>query len=63
MTSTKTMLLGVLIMLLGLAVNSVTTQFIAFRTLGDAALASLAYIATFVFVAGFVICVFGLFRE
>jgi hypothetical protein len=57
------MLLGVLIMLLGLALNSVTTQFITFRTLGSDALDSLTYIASATFVVGFVIGVVGLFRE
>ncbi len=62
MTSTKLMWMGILIILLGLALNSVTTQLIAFRTIDADTTLSIAYIASALFVIGFVIGVIGFFR-
>lgn len=60
-TSTKIMLLGMLIMLLGLALSSATAQFVEVRTIGFEAETSLAYGADALFVVGFIVGVIGLF--
>jgi hypothetical protein len=63
MTSTKLMLLGILIMLLGLALVSVATRFVWVRTGGGIEdLIGLAYIAVALFAIGFMVGVFGFFR-
>ena len=63
MNSTKIMLLGALIVLLGLAVNSVVSQFVVIRIFGLNPASSLAYIAVALYVVGFVIGVFGFFKR
>ena len=63
MTSTKIMCLGILLMLLGLAFASVTTQTLWFRTIGADTTTTLAYIASAVFVVGFIIGLIGLFKR
>lgn len=63
MTSTKLMLLGILLSLLGLAVNSVVVQYTAFRALGFDALNTLSYAALVLFLAGFIVGVIGFFRR
>ena len=52
MTSTKMMLLGILIMLAGLGLVSAATQVVAFRVIGADSTTGLAYLALGVFVAG-----------
>lgn len=63
MNSTKIMLLGILIMLLAFALVTATTRLIAFRVIGADSLISLAYLASLMFVIGFVVGVIGFFRE
>lgn len=63
MTSTKFMLLGVLVMLLGFALDSATVRLIEFRTVGAEMAGNLAYIAAALFVIGLVIGVVGFFRS
>ena len=63
MTSTKLMLLGILLSLLGLAVNSAVVQYAAFRAVGSDALAVLAYAAVALFLAGFIVGLIGFFRR
>lgn len=63
MTSTKLMFLGILVMLLGFALNSVVTQFVTFRAIGADAIGNLAYVAVALFAVGFVLGVFSFFRN
>lgn len=63
MTSTKIMFLGILIMLLGLAIVSPTTQSVGIRTVGLDTTINLAYLASAVFVVGFIIGLIGFFRR
>ena len=63
MTSTKIMCLGILIMLLGLAFASATTQTLWFRTIGPDTTTTLSYIASAVFVVGFIVGLIGLFKR
>jgi len=63
MASTKLMLLGILLALLGLAVNSAVVQYAAFRTLGTDALNVLAPGAIALFLAGFIVGLIGFFRR
>jgi hypothetical protein len=63
MTSTKIMFLGILIMLLGLAIASPTTQLVGIRTVGLDTPINLAYLASAVFVVGFIIGLIGFFRR
>ena len=63
MTSTKIMALGILIMLLAFALVTATSQLIVFRAIGGDSLLGLAYLASFIFVVGFVVGVIGFFRE
>ncbi len=63
MTSTKLMFLGILIMLLGFALNSVVTQFVTFRAYGQDVAGNLAYVAVALFVVGFALGVFSFFRR
>lgn len=63
MTSTKLMFLGILIMLLGLALDSATVRVATYRSISLDAAGNLAYIGTAVFVIGFVVGVIGFFRR
>lgn len=63
MTSTKIMFLGILIMLLGLAIVSPTTQLVVIRTVSLDATINLAYLASAVFVVGFILGLIGFFRR
>jgi len=63
MTSTKLMFLGVLLMLLGLAVNSGVTQFVVFRSIGSEATSALAYVAVTLYAVGLIVGVIGFFRS
>ncbi len=63
MTSTKMMFLGILIMLMGFALVSATTQMITFRIIGSSSIPGLEYIASAVFVGGFIVSVIGFFRK
>jgi hypothetical protein len=63
MTSTKLMLLGILIMLAGLAVDSVIVRELALRNSGIDAANSLGNIELAVFAVGFVIGLIGFFRR
>jgi uncharacterized membrane protein YciS (DUF1049 family) len=63
MTSTKLMLLGILIMLLGLALNSAASQMVSFRVIGPDSTVGLAYFALAVFAVGFIVGVIGFFRR
>jgi len=63
MTSTKIMFLGILIMLLGFAIVSPTTQLVGIRTVGLDTTINLAYLASAVFVVGFIIGLIGFFRR
>ena len=63
MTSTKMMFLGILLMLLGLAVNSGVTQFVVFRSIGSEATGTLAYVAVTLYAVGFIVGVIGFFRS
>ncbi len=63
MTSTKIMFLGILIMLLGLAFASAITQTLWFRTIGPDTTTNLAYIASAVFVVGFIVGLIGFFKR
>ena len=63
MTSTKIMFLGILIMLLGFAIVSPTTQLVVIRTVSLDATTNLAYLASAVFVVGFIIGLIGFFRR
>ncbi|HEU5439325.1 MAG TPA: hypothetical protein VFU88_08555 [Ktedonobacterales bacterium] len=63
MTSTKLMLLGILIMLLGLALNSAASEMVAFRVIGADSTVGLAYSALAVFAVGFIVGVIGFFRR
>ena len=61
MSATKVMFLGILIMLLGLALNSAALQFVEVRTIGFDAATNLAYGADALYVIGFLVGVAGLF--
>lgn len=61
MSSTKMMFLGVLIMLLGLGLDSEPAQFVTERSMGFDVAANLVYVAAVLLVAGFIIGVIGLF--
>ena len=63
MTSTKLMLLSILIMLAGLAVDSVIVRVLTLRSIGIDAANNLSYIELAVFVVGFVIGLIGFFRR
>ncbi|HEX8981293.1 MAG TPA: hypothetical protein VF792_00865 [Ktedonobacterales bacterium] len=63
MTSTKLMLLGILLSLMGLAVNSVVAQYAAFRVLDTDALNVLDNAAIARFLAGFIVGLIGFFRR
>ncbi len=63
MTSTKLMFLGILLSLLGLAVNSAVVQFVAFRAVGSDALNALAYAAVALYLVGFTVGLIGFFRR
>ncbi|HEX9414786.1 MAG TPA: hypothetical protein VF916_14870 [Ktedonobacterales bacterium] len=63
MTSTKVMLLGILIMVSGLALDSAIVHFVTVRAMGFDAADNLAYIAAAVFVVGFIVGVVGFFRR
>jgi len=63
MTSTKIMFLGILIMLLGFAIVSPTTQLVGIRTVGLDTTINLAYLASAVLVVGFIIGLIGFFRR
>lgn len=63
MTSTKLMFLGILLLLLGLAVNSAVVQFVAFRAVGSDVLNVLAYAAVALFLVGFIVGLIGFFRR
>ena len=63
MTSTKLMLLGILIMLAGLAVDSVIVRELALRSSGIDAANNLGNIELAVFAVGFVIGLIGFFRR
>ena len=61
MSATKVMLLGILIMLLGLALNSAAAQFLEVRAIGFDGATNLAYGADTLYVIGFLVGVAGLF--
>lgn len=63
MTSTKLMLLGILIMLFGFALNSAASEMVSFRVIGADSTLGLAYLALAVFAVGFVVGVIGFFRR
>jgi hypothetical protein len=63
MTSTKIMFLGILLMLLGLAFASATTQTLWFRTIGADTTTTLAYLASAIFVVGFIVGLLGFFKR
>ncbi|WIG58194.1 MAG: hypothetical protein OJF49_000939 [Ktedonobacterales bacterium] len=63
MASTKMILLGILIMLVGLGLVSATTQIVAFRVIGADSTTGLAYLALGVFVADLIVGVVGFFRK
>jgi hypothetical protein len=63
MTSTKIMFLGILIMLLGLAIASPTTQIVVIRSIGIDAATNLAYLASAIFAIGFILGLIGFFRR
>ncbi len=63
MTSTKLMLLGILIMLVGFALDTATFRAITYSSLGADAGSSLFYVAAVIFVIGFVVGVIGFFRR
>lgn len=59
MMSTKLVLLGIFIIVVGLAVNSATTHFVSIGTIGYNAAQGLGYVAFALFVIGFVVGVTG----
>ena len=59
MMSTKLVLLGIFIIVVGLAVNSATTHFVSVGTMGYGAAQSLGYVAFGLFVIGFIVGVVG----
>ena len=61
--STKLMLLGILVMLSGFALNSVVTYIVTIRVLGLDIAGSLVYAAVALFVVGFILGVLGFFRN
>lgn len=63
MNSTKMMLLGILIMLLGLALDSGTARLVEFRSVDHVVVADIAQIAGTLSVVGFVVGVVGFFRR
>jgi hypothetical protein len=62
MSSTKLMFLGILVMLLGFALNSAVTYYVTLHGIGLDAAGNLAYVAVALFVVGFGLGVFGFFR-
>jgi hypothetical protein len=63
MTSTKVMLSGILIMVLGLALDSAVVRLVMFRSISEEAVDNIAYIAVAVFAVGFIVGVIGFFRR
>lgn len=63
MASTKIMFLGILLMLLGLALNAGATQFVVVRSIGPDATSTFAYVAVILFAVGFIVGVTGFFRH
>ena len=63
MTSTKVMLLGILIMLAGLAVDSTSTRVVTVSPIGIEGTTNLVYSAVALFVVGFVAGLIGFFRR
>ncbi|HEX6799054.1 MAG TPA: hypothetical protein VF116_15200 [Ktedonobacterales bacterium] len=55
MTSTKLVLLGIFIIVAGLAVDSATMHFVSIGTIGFDAAQSLGYVALGLFVVGFIV--------
>jgi hypothetical protein len=63
MTSTKTLLVGIFLLLSGVALISTATYFAILRIIGQGTAAMLAYGAVAFFAVGFIVGLVGLFRR